>query len=80
MDRGGKLVYNRGMIKTIDLTTIDTFTLSLEDAKDLPLSERLSYALHQTTLAVQRFHSCSYDSALSIAKDSLTYLKVAYIA
>lgn len=66
-------------MKTIDLTTIDTFTLSQEDVMDRPLSERLSYALRQTALAVQRSHGCSYGSALSIAKDSLSYLKVQYV-
>ena len=65
--------------KTIDLRVIDTFTLSQEDAMDLPLSERLSYALHQTTLQLQRQYSCSYNSALSIAQDSLTEMKVAYV-
>jgi len=82
IDRGGKLDYNRGMentTKTIDLRVIDTFTLSQEDAMDLPLSERLSYALHQTTLQLQRQYSCSYNSALSIAQDSLTEMKVAYV-
>ena len=65
-------------MKTIDLSTIDTFTLSQEDVMDRPLKERLSYALHQTALDMQRKYRCSYASALSIAKDSLTSLKVTY--
>mgnify|MGYP003647815054 CR=1 FL=1 len=65
--------------KIIDLRVIDTFTLAQEAVEDLPISERLSYALHQTTLGLQRQYECSYASALSIAKDSLTEMKVAWI-
>ena len=70
--------YNRGM-KTIDYTAIDTFTLSQEDVTNRPLRDRLSYALHQTALAMQLKYSCSYGSGMSIAKDSLSAMKVAWI-
>lgn len=66
-------------MKTIDYTTIDTFTLSQQDVMDRPLAARLEYALHQTALAMQRQYSCSYASGLSIAKDSLTSMKVAWV-
>jgi hypothetical protein len=65
-------------MKTIDLTTIDTFTLSQEDVMDRPLSQRRAYALRQTALDMQRKYGGSYASALSIAKDSLTALKVVW--
>ena len=65
-------------MKTIDLSTIDTFTLSQEDVMDRPLAARLEYALYQTALDIQRKYSCSYASALSITKDSLTSLKVVW--
>lgn len=65
-------------MKTIDLNTIDTFTLSLEDVMDRPLSQRKAYALRQTALEVQRKYGGSYASALTIAKDSLTMLKVVW--
>ena len=65
-------------MKMIDYTTIDTFTLSQEDARFYPLSERLAYALDQTAIAMQRKYSCSYASGLSIAKDSLTEMQVVW--
>ena len=65
-------------MKTIDYTTIDTFTLSQEGVKHLPLSDQLAYALRQTALDMQRKYSCSYASALSIAKDSLTSMQVVW--
>jgi hypothetical protein len=65
-------------MKTIDLSTIDTFTLSKEDVKHLPLSDQLAYALRVTARDMQRRYSCSYASGLSIAKDSLTAMNVVW--
>lgn len=65
-------------MKTIDLSTIDTFTLSQEDVKHLPLSDQLAYALRVTARDMQKKYGGSYASALSIAKDSLTAMNVVW--
>ena len=78
LDKPLTIGYNTHM-KTIDYTAIDTFTLSQEDVMNRPLRDRLSYALHQTALAMQLKYSCSYGSGMSIAKDSLTSMKVVWI-
>ena len=77
LDKPLSIEYNIHM-KTIDLTTIDTFTLSQEDVSHLSLSDRRAYALRCTARDMQRKYSCSYASGLSIAKDSLTAMKVVW--